>query len=171
MAISTEELVSYIEKCQAVTADALASHFGTSTRTIRIHVSRANEGLDGAAQIELVRGSGYVIEIKDEEGYRRWLHSSTSDYSHVPQTPAGRVRYLLNDLLMRKDWITLEDLSSILFVSRSAISSNLKTVEKVLENYGLKLEKRPHYGLRVTGNEMAKRLCLANIVLGGGILT
>lgn len=72
---------------------------------------------------------------------------------------------MLNDLLSRVDWITLDDLSEILYVSRNAISGDLKRVEAQLAKFDLKLERRPHYGIRVSGSEMSRRLCLASITL------
>ena len=66
---------------------------------------------------------------------------------------------------MRNEWITLDDLANILFVSRGSISGDLKDVSRVLDRFGLKLERRSHYGIRVTGPEMARRVCFANIVM------
>ena len=84
--------------------------------------------------------------------------------------------YLVGDLLSRTDWITLDDLAQMMFVSRNVISSDLKRATAMLERFGLSLDRRPHYGVRVSGSEMSRRLCLANLTLdgvvdrGGGIL-
>lgn len=76
-----------------------------------------------------------------------------------------RADYLLQDLLSRSGWITLEDLASLLFVSRSTISSDLRHIEQVLERFHLTIEKRPRYGIRVAGDEMNRRICLASIAV------
>lgn len=86
--------------------------------------------------------------------------------NELPQTPQQRVAYLLNDLLMRTDWITLDELTKVIFVSRAAISNDLKGVERALAHFGLTLEKRPHYGIRIAGPEMARRVCLASVIMG-----
>lgn len=84
----------------------------------------------------------------------------------MPQTPAERVEHVLVDLVTRDDWITLDDLAARLYVSRSAVSNDLKEVEQRIARFGLAIEKRPHYGMRVQGPEMARRVCLANSILG-----
>lgn len=81
------------------------------------------------------------------------------------------MNYLLNDLLMRNDWIKLQELSQALFVSKSALSGDLKKVEERLRPYDLVLEKRSHYGIRVTGGEMSRRLCLANAAIDASSAT
>lgn len=53
----------------------------------------------------------------------------------------------------------------MLYVSRASISADLKRVEEVLSGYDLTLEKRPHHGIRVTGSEIDRRLCLASLVV------
>lgn len=50
-------------------------------------------------------------------------------------------------------------------MSRSAISNDIKEVERRIARFGLAIEKRPHYGMRVSGPEMARRVCLANGIL------
>lgn len=166
MAFNSADLVSYVEAHPGAAPADLAQHFSVSDRTIRAYVRCANDALDGCATIILERRCGYALTINDDVRYQRWLARTASTLvCQVPSTPADRVRYLLNDLLMRNDWITLDDLSSILFISRSAISHNLKQVEKTLSNFGMRLERRPHYGIRVKGTEMQRRLCLANVAV------
>lgn len=149
---------------EAPTPAQAAKHFGVSVRTVRTYAAQANQAMTGFASIELERGSGYRLHIVDAERYQAWVAGAAACEA-VPQTPGQRVSYLLNDLLMRVDWITLDALAGILFVSRSAVSNDLKQVEKILADFGLTLEKRPHYGIRVAGSEMARRLCLANIIM------
>lgn len=46
--------------------------------------------------------------------------------SSAVQTPKARLMLLLNDLLMRNDWVKLDDLSRFMFVSRGTVSNDLK---------------------------------------------
>lgn len=156
---------AYIEAVPGITPQQVADHLGVSVRTVRTYVNRANDVMKQFARIDLNRGMGYRLVVTDEQRYRAWVGGDADQNGDMPQTPQQRVNYLLNDLLMRTDWITLGDLSKILFVSRSMISTDLKDVEKRLQTFGLELEKRPHYGIRVEGPEMARRLCLANVIM------
>lgn len=160
------DVVFYLESHEGASPIQLAEHFGVSERTVRTYVRKANETMRGFAEIQKRRADGYVLCVTDQEDFERWKEGlSPSDESALPSTPDERVIYLLNDLLQRSDWITLDDLSSILYVSRSAISANLKQVERAISRFNLTLEKKPRYGIRISGSEMNKRLCLANNVV------
>lgn len=144
-------------------ADA-AEDLGVSVRTVRTYVHKANEAMRDFAAIVLDRGSGYHLDVADRDRFEAWssdAHGITRDEG-VPQAPRDRVDYLINDLLMRTGWITLEELAQILFVSRATVSNDLKQVARAIEPYGLAIERRPHHGIRITGPEMSKRLCLAH---------
>lgn len=164
-----ENFIACIKSHQGITPAELAEAFGVSERTVRTYVRKANDALAGVAQIGKRRGDGYALVVEDEDAFKAMLAPSEQETSHneIPSTPEARVDYLLNDLLSRADWITLDDLSGILFVSRNVVSHDLKHVQKKLERFGLSLEKRPHYGIRVTGSEMSRRLCLANLAIDG----
>lgn len=165
MHVDAAVLAAFVEANPGVMPDAVAERLGVSVRTVRTYVHQANNAMEGFAAIELSRKNGYRLKVSDPEAYATWSADDRSEDAAMPQTPSERASYLLNDLLMRTDWVTLEDLCDVLFVSRSTASSDLKRVQKVLESYGLTLEKRPHYGIRVSGSEMARRLCLANLIM------
>ena len=157
---------AYIFSHPGIKPAEAAQDLDVSVRTIRTYVSQANAQMESFAHIDHERGSGYRIEITDHGAFDAWTHEATAlRTGSVPQTPQERVTYLLNDLLMRNDWITLDDLANILYVSRGSISGDLKEVGRVLDRFGLTLERRSHYGIRITGPEIARRVCFANIVM------
>lgn len=161
-----QKVLDYIEANPDVSPARLCEEFGVSDRTIRTYVKKLNAVLEPQAHIHKHRGGGYTLNISDCDAYRSIRDdASNGGLKSIPSTSEGRVEYLLNDLLSRVDWITLDDLSEILYVSRNAISGDLKRVEAQLAKFDLKLERRPHYGIRVSGSEMSRRLCLANITL------
>lgn len=164
-----DAFAAYIDSAPGVTPQQIAEHLHVSVRTVRSYVHQTNEAMKGFAHIDLSRGCGYRLVIEDEARYTAWrvAPARPKDDAAMPQTPRQRIAYLMNDLLMRNDWITLEELADILFVSRSAVSNDLKRVERTLTEFGLTLEKRPHYGIRVAGSEFSRRLCLANLIMDG----
>lgn len=160
------ELVRFLKEHPAVPPREVATRLHVSPRTLRSYVSHANDSLRGIAHIEVERGVGYHLDVLDSAQFDAWLASNSGESSHLAvKTPAERVDYLLNDLLVRTDWIKLKELSNVLYVSKSSLSSGLQEVEKRLSAYGLTLERRSHYGIRVVGPEMARRLCLANAAI------
>lgn len=94
------------------------------------------------------------------------MHSFSSLGRRTPSTRAERVVYLLNDLLVRNDWVLADDLADACACSRSTLSLDLRDVEHILNRYDLVLERRPRYGMRVSGLELNRRLCLAACAMG-----
>lgn len=160
------KLIDIIDAHPDIDPVDLAERFSVSDRSVRTYVRKTNEALGSCAQIEKRRGGGYSLRVLNASAFAALrARDAHAGKDAVPTTPEARVDYLLNDLLSRADWITVDDLASILFVSRNVITSDLRQVEATLERFGLVLEKRPHYGIRVTGPEMSRRLCLANLTL------
>lgn len=160
------DLIRYIETHDGVSPERLSERLGVSTRTVRTRIHQANDDLGGIAHIEKKRGDGYSLIVDDEDAFAAWRADETSSVpSHLPSNHDERVAYLLDDLLARNDWITLDDLSSMLYVSRNVISNDLKDVEQELDRFDLVLEKRPHYGIRITGSELNRRICMADLVI------
>lgn len=166
------KLIDIIEAHPDIDPVDLAERFSVSDRSVRTYVRKTNEALGSCAQIEKKRAGGYSLRVLNASTFAALrARDAHAGQDAVPTTPEARVDYLLNDLLSRADWITVDDLASILFVSRNVITSDLRQVAATLERFGLVLEKRPHYGIRVTGPEMSRRLCLANLTLDGIIGT
>lgn len=159
-----------LKECGTETAEALAGKLKVSTKTIRNYIKEWNDWFDGyGAQIRSKHGCGYFLDIADQEAFDSRLKQLTArphTSGQVPSTSEERVEYLLNDLLSRRDYVTIDALSDILYISRKTISADLKEVEKILEAYSLKLAKRPNYGIRIEGTEFNRRLCIANIIIG-----
>lgn len=162
------KLIDAVEARPGIAPAELSARFGVSERSVRTYIRKANEALVGCARIDKRRGGGYVLAISNASTFAALrARDARAGADAVPSTPEARVAYLLNDLLSRAEWITLDDLASILFVSRNVVSSDLRQVEATLTRFDLELEKRPHYGIRVIGSEMSRRLCLANLTLEG----
>ena len=160
-----KRLVCTVRAHQGIASHELADVLGVSERTVRAEVAAANDALAESARIMHHRGDGYELEISDLSAFNALIEDHCAPAESIPSTPEERSYYLLNDLLWRSDWVTIETLASVLYVSRRTVSNDLRRVEQVLASYGLSLESRPYAGLRVTGPELARRLCLAGIVM------
>lgn len=160
-------LIERIQRVPGISCEELARQLGVSQRTIRNRIHQVNALMQNSAHISSKRGKGYFLSIVDEEGFKAWRSRQDELLcgGHIPTTSQERQSYLLNDLLERTDWITLDDLSSMLFVSRKCVSRELREIEKYLDTYDLTIEKRPHYGIRISGGELNRRLCLASVAI------
>ncbi len=160
------KVVTLVQRNPGITPEELAERLGVSLRTVRNWVRQANDSLGTSAHLSLARGSGYTLSVTDDASFGAWLDEEREQVmTSVPETQADRVSYLLGDLLERSDWITIDELASVLFVSRNIVSSDLRQVDATLGRFGLVLERRPHYGIRVTGPESARRACMTQVAL------
>lgn len=168
------ELATFIRDHRGVTPAELSAQLGVSERTIRTYVRRLNDAVHPFAQVCLKYG-GYVLSCDDRRAFAEWLSEGTARWASVsggvPSNSRERVAYITDDLLSRNDWITKDELAEMLYVSPNTVSHDLAQVEKNLVSFGLSLERRPRHGVRVVGDEMSRRLCLASVVaerlLGG----
>jgi lichenan operon transcriptional antiterminator len=78
----------------------------------------------------------------------------------LPDTSQARTDYLLVYLLNRDDYIKIDELSEFLCVSRSTLQASIKEVETLLSEYNISIDRKPNYGIRITGNEFDIRRCI-----------
>lgn len=154
--------VQFIYDNQGIASEDLAAHFAVSERTVRTYVKRSNALMNGCATIKKQSRGGYFVEVADQEAFETWLETIRIQFARSNMSPDERVSVLLSDLLSRDEWITVDKICETLCVSRPTVSSDLKQVEKQLTRFDLTLEKKPRYGIRVSGDELSRRLCMAN---------
>jgi len=160
------QLIHSFEQRQFISAQELADWFGVSARSIRNYVRDLNASLDGAAKIAMRRGKGYELVVHDRAALDQKLgQMRQASEAALPSTAQGRVHYLVTCLVETDGWTTLEDLAQKLYASRRTISQDMKDVESYIAPFGLALERRTHRGVRISGTEESRRLCLAQVVL------
>lgn len=145
----------------------LATRLDVSVRTVRNYLHRANEELVPSATIANEHGV-LSLCVADEPSFRA-IVDGRAGATGLPQTQDERVFYLLEDLLGRVSWVTLEDLAQNLFVTTRTLSDDLRLVERELARFSMELVRKPRYGIRVQGSEMGRRLCLATVLSGRGL--
>ena len=160
------QIIECVRLHPGIDAADLAGRLDVSVRTLRTYVKAANAHLDGCASIRNERSKGFRLEMCDEKAFEdRARMESVPGGGGLPDTRRGRVAYLLNDLLSRADWVTLDQLAGILFVSTRTLTDDLRLVEDRLREFDLSLERRPHYGIRIIGSELDRRICAASLVM------
>jgi len=140
------------------TALALAEGLGVSEKTVRLRLKDLSGLLMGhGAHISSKARFGYILQVDDKEKYDRYIKSESEEAGYFPERENERSEYLLAYLVGRMDYIKIEELCDFLYVSRSTLSNSLKTVEVILKRYGISLERRPNYGIRISNQEFGIR--------------
>lgn len=155
----SRRITEYLLGHRTAKLEELASHFGKSQRTIYNYIGNANAVLSRYGASIVSRGKdGYSLMILDEELFAPLRESlgQSADYNDQET----RLSQILYTLLFAPDYIKMEDLAEQLYVSRSLLKQDMQKVREILGDYGLSLTVRPHYGMRVEGDELSRRACL-----------
>src|SRR5699024_7527895 len=73
--------------------------------------------------------------------------------------------YLIRRQLLGEHYLKLDDLSEELYVSRSTVHNDLKNGKEILNEYGIQLETRPNYGIKLKGSELKLRADMSEDIL------
>lgn len=148
------------------TSTELATTLQVSSKTVQNDVKELNKVLESnIAFIKSYRGKGYLLQINDDEKFKCLLKSfSEKDDQIIPTEPEERIQFLMEKLLLQASYLKMDDLADELFISRSTLQSDINDIRNIVKKYGLSLEQKPNYGIRITGNEMEIRFCISEYV-------
>ena len=144
--------------------DELAARLSVSTRTVRADITALNALLASyGAQFTLTRGSGYQLNISDQNRYQK-LEESAPSTLRIPRTASEREHSLAVRFLTSAFSLKLEDLADEWFVSRATLQNDMIAVRERFQRYQLTLETRPRHGMKLFGSEVSIRACLTDIL-------
>ncbi|WP_276930892.1 BglG family transcription antiterminator [Faecalibaculum rodentium] len=160
-----KEILQLLLQPPVHSAADLAQRFDVTVRTIRSDIQALNRLMQGAS-INLKRGKGYELEIRDQATFEDWKHQALSpDWTLSLDSMEDRQRYLLSILLMHPEWQDPDDLADMIYVSRNTIQSYLRSIRNLVSRYELVFESRGQQGVRISGPEEKRRQCLSEEVL------
>ncbi len=164
------QLIRHLLNAQnPLSSDVLAVVMGTTSKTIRSYIDSINEilKLTCGANIVSKTGTGYYLEVLDEAEFWNFNQTFNSKYFDdylLPDIETARIRYMIRRLLFSENYVKIEWLADELFVSRTTVSSALKSVKTVLSEYHLELQQRANYGIQVAGQESHRRVAQSDYI-------
>lgn len=146
-------------------AKDIGKKINTSEKTVRNRIKLLNDELyEHGAAIYSKPNMGYILTIYNNAIFSQYQRRFFSDITH-PRTPDERVVFLLSFLIAKKDYIKIDDICDNIFVSRNTLSSDIKKVEIILNDYQLVINRRPNYGIIIEGEEIHKRMCISEQII------
>ena len=132
-----------------------------SEKTVRTRINELNgEIMQHGAEVVSKPRYGYYLVVTARDEWEEFLKTQNTREEGIPADSEERIDYLLALFLNREEYQKLEDLSEFLFVSPKTLSNEMKKVEYILSKFSLRIERRPHYGMRIEGTEFNKRRCI-----------
>lgn len=167
MDIKLIKLLEIFIKDEYITATKLAQHIEVSEKTVRGRIKLLQDEIKNhGAEIIAKQRLGYKLIINDNELFQLWKYEQNSRVKEsIPNSSNEREKYLLSMFLNDKGYFKQEEISDKLYVSTKTISSEIKRVEYILNQYNIKIERRPSYGMRAVGSEFDFRRCIMDYLL------
>lgn len=154
-------LLDLLDRDTYISNQALSKKYNCSQRTIRSEIEVIKQILSTyGLEISTKKNMGYLIISNDKIDREVIKNDYLEEKCVVPETPDERTYYILKRLLMNEQYITISELADELYISKPSITHCLKRVKEILDQYQLFVENKPHYGLKVQGQEENLRRCI-----------
>ncbi|SHH74424.1 Transcriptional antiterminator [Caloranaerobacter azorensis DSM 13643] len=151
-----------------ITINELAEQLNVSNRTIRNDLKELEDYFcSNNYGVTIVKKPriGVWIEV-DEEGKRFLKQAINKSKIYIqPYSYEERQLYIIKRLLQSKGSITMQVLADELYVSRVTVFKDLEEVEKWLNKYNLKLNRRQNHGIEIEGDEKGWRKAAADLIM------
>lgn len=152
-----------------ISCKRLSEKLKVTERTIRNDITSINSILKKhGAIIKIKRSEGYYIDIFDLNLYQEYLAKNSEeimDSNELPDSPIERNKYILKHILYNNDYIKVEELADILYVSKVTILNDIKRIKTILSKYNLTLISKPYHGLKISGKELDIRHCISDNII------
>lgn len=149
-----------------LTSDYLSNKLDVTSRTIKSDIAQIRESLDNLdISIDSVPSKGYRLCIEDKV-LENDLKSHYRIFStrRIEDEFEHRIEFILKYLLTAQDYVTVNEIQRSMYVNESnPLSEELEYVRTLLDYYGLELESRPRYGLKVNGENFRKFMILVRL--------
>lgn len=157
-----KKIIIELSDSEYVTASELAKILDLNEKTVRTTIGKMRDSLDEyGIEIESKTRKGYHLLIYDKEKYQAFINNDEwLSKNDIPNNSKERKEWLLDYLLKQHKFVRIDDLSEMLYVSRSTITNDIRNVEDSLKSYHITLIRRPNYGLHIQGSEFDIRNCM-----------
>ena len=157
-----KKIIIELSDSEYVTASELAKILDLNEKTVRTTIGKMRDSLDEyGIEIESKTRKGYHLLIYDKEKYQAFINNDEwLSKNDIPNNSKEREEWLLDYLLKQHIFVRIDDLSEMLYVSRSTITNDIRNVEDSLKSYHITLIRRPNYGLHIQGSEFDIRNCM-----------
>lgn len=161
------ELFQYINTHDSISTHQLAEQFRVSDRTIRSDILLLNKILNAYdTKIILLRKIGYHLIINNQNKYDLFLKEiSLNETANDLDSVEDRIKFLISKLLYLKNYISLDELANMVYISKNTMINYTKTIKHIIQKYDLEYISKINQGIKIIGTEEQKRKCLLEKVL------
>jgi lichenan operon transcriptional antiterminator len=160
------------DSSKPVSGNQLAQRIHVTSRTIRSDIKLLNEVLEKfKLEIFSSKRDGYYIKEDEKVLFTKIFSTIVNEKENIkklPNTPSERMNFIIFKLAFASDYIAMESLANMIFVSKTTVSYDVKRIIEIVEKYkDLVLFVSPIKGLKLIGTERGKRLLLTDLLSRG----
>ena len=146
------DIISDLETSNVyITAASLSKKYDVSLRTIRNDIENIAYALRGYdCTFERIPKIGMKITSRESLVKKLSSNDSLADYV-IFSNDVKHMLLIMLALSRNSQYVTLQELSDLFFVSKTTISKDIGTVDNELKNYYLSLRGRKNKGFRIIG--------------------
>ncbi|QIK58128.1 BglG family transcription antiterminator [Erysipelothrix sp. HDW6A] len=161
--INKKILIDAITGDEPVHINQLIEILDLKERTIRELIRVLKEdGKDNGFEVCTVPSKGYMLDVKDPSIFEAYYSNLDED---VYSNKRYRIMKTLYYLLQQSDYVSMNDLAEMLSVSRNTVISDSQLIHEFLVPFDLVLDSKPHYGIKIVGDEHNVRHAISKYVL------
>lgn len=161
--INKKILIDAITGDEPVHINQLIEILDLKERTIRELIRVLKEdGKDNSFEVCTVPSKGYMLDVKDPSIFETYYSNLDED---VYSNKRYRIMKTLYYLLQQSDYVSMNDLAEMLSVSRNTVISDSQLIHEFLVPFDLVLDSKPHYGIKIVGDEHNVRHAISKYVL------
>lgn len=167
-----------LSQAKYITMEQIAVEMKVSKRTAYYDICKINLWLEqmGLPELAVVREKGLFIPNGEREEILRVLDSDEHQQVYI-FSPEERIKIIICCVIYSREKIYMEQLMETLDVSRNTVFHDLKEVDRVLNQYQLKMEYQAKKGYYLTGDTIRIRALFIlyfnemTALFNGGILS
>ncbi|MGM9948020.1 BglG family transcription antiterminator [Floccifex sp.] len=162
------DLLFILMKKEFTTLDALMNELNLSKSTILNLLDELDAYLNQIPNlhIHINRKSKKGIQFVDEQQEMNTLLLNLSESMNSLRLYDGRYFQELCILMNQKDYISLQSFADKVFISKGTLINDLNFIEKVLEAYHLRFNRKRNKGIRISGKETDLRNLFSDVING-----
>ena len=151
-----------------ITTSEIAKAINVTDRTIKNDMSELKQLVkDNGGKLITKQGYGLKIEVVDEKLFNLAKTRSNVKFYYVDgrnNTLNNRSDQIAKMIIMEKGYVKIEDVADRLYLSKSTIKQEIKTVRDYLAKFDLSIRSTPGKGIKIDGEELRKRLCMVELI-------
>lgn len=148
-------------KKPCITSREVEGILGVSNKTARKMIALLNDEIVlNGAEITAKPGKGYSLIVHKNAAFEKFLEvNQIIDAANTE----NRSEFLIRLFIDTEEYLKVEELADMLYISQKGVSKSLKEAEHYLHEFDLNIIRKPHYGMRVDGKEYDIRRCLSSM--------